>query len=105
MNRRHFIWRAGVAAGLGNQVTASAARGVSIVIHPNDVIASSTPATWAASELQKALSAKGVPVRMHDAVAQAQPGDLIILAAGAAAPLSREILGAAKASVPDAPEV
>jgi hypothetical protein len=76
MNRRQFLRRAGLAAGLG--VRASAAAGeFAIVLNPGDPVASSAPVKWAAAELERALTAQGG--RVHPGASSR------VLVAGAAA--------------------
>ena len=105
MRRRDFLRPAGEAAGGAVAGSAAQARGVSIVLDPADaVIASAGPAQWAARELEAALTAHGVAVRVHQRLEQASPGDLCIFAAGASAPTAREILTASGVPAANAPE-
>lgn len=79
-------------------------KGVSIVRPPADALAGQGPVRWAVSQLQEALSAGGVPVRLCDRTEDAGPGDLCVLVAGRESAAAREVLGAAGVSIPDVPE-
>jgi hypothetical protein len=89
-----------MAAGL---VKAAEARGVFIVAAPDDAIASAAPTRWAAGELERSLTERGVPVRRVEKVAQAGAGDLCIVAAGPANPLARAALPQAAEALALAP--
>lgn len=78
--------------------------GVSLVADPADRVASAVPAQWAAQELQQALSDAGFTVRRRESLAQAAPGEVCIIAAGAAAPLAAAALKSAGLSMPAGPE-
>ncbi len=82
VGRRGFLKSACAAAGLG----AAAGRGVSIVD------ASAAPARWAVKELEQALAARGVPVRVLSRLEEAPSGDLRIVAGAAGAPAVPEAL-------------
>ncbi len=106
MNRREFLKQSGAAAGVGlGRLSAAATRGVSIVVDPQDPIASAGPAKWAAGELRKALEAHQVSVTMPAAVQQARAGDLCVIIAGARSQAAQTIFAAAKLPAPDSPEV
>jgi hypothetical protein len=106
MNRREFLKQSGAAAGVGlGRLSAATTRGVSIVIDPQDLVASAGPARWAAGELRRALEAHGVTVSMPTAVQQARAGNLCVIVAGARSPAAQQVLAEAKLSVPDSPEV
>jgi hypothetical protein len=103
LNRRCFLQTAATAAVFGISAE-GAAPGVSIVIDPNDAVANSVGAKWAAVELERSLSAAGVPVQRCERTATATPGNQCILAAS---PNSREaidILKLAGVAVPNTPE-
>ncbi len=106
MDRREFLKRTGLAAGVGvaGGLAAAQGRGVSLVLATDDPIASSAPSRWAAGELQQALSAHGVSARLLQRLEDAPAGDFCILAGGAATPATREIFKAAKAPVPEGAE-
>src|SRR2546426_547931 len=91
MNRREFLKKAGLAP-----LAAAGGRDVAIILDPQDPIASAGPVKWAAGELEKALTAKGV--RVH------RDGAVRILIAGAASPDAQKVLRASNVSLPDAAE-
>ncbi len=104
VNRREFFSRAALGAGVAAQRLGGQTAGVCIVRDPGDPIAAAGPSQWAAGELQAALSAQGISARVAQRMEQAAPGNLCVLATGAAAPPAREILKGAGVSVPSAPE-
>jgi len=104
INRREFLKRTGLAAGVSMAHGASAARGVSIILSTDDPINSKPPVTWAAEELERSLAARGISVHHHQRIDQAAAGDLCIVVGGADRPLSRKILAGAHATPPDIPE-
>jgi hypothetical protein len=107
LSRRRFLEAAaGVAVGLtagGDQLSAGT-RGVAIVVDPGDPIASSAPARWAATELQRSLAARGIAAEIAapgSPTAAARPR---ITSAGCAAPGAAATLRAAGVRVDDVPE-
>jgi hypothetical protein len=107
-NRRRFMQTAGSIAALTvadpRKLTAAGAQGVSIILDPGDSIAASAPATWAAKELTRALTAQNVVVFRAANIAEAHAGDLCIVVAGASSPVAAEMLKKAGAIVPSTPE-
>ena len=81
-SRRRFLLTAGSLAALTraevNGIAASAKRGVSIVIDPTDTVAFSSVSLWAAEELEKALSARGVTTLRCQRITQANAGDVCL---------------------------
>ncbi|MGH8694610.1 MAG: twin-arginine translocation signal domain-containing protein [Burkholderiales bacterium] len=73
MNRREFLKRTGLSAA-----AATTLRAVSIVLDPDNPVARAAPVKWAAGELQSALAAQGVAVRLHDRIEQSAAGDFCI---------------------------
>ena len=61
LNRRQFIQRAGLAGaiGLGAGSGTGKTTGVSIIVEPDDPVASTGPGKWATGCLEQALSASG----------------------------------------------
>ncbi|HWB87218.1 MAG TPA: hypothetical protein VG675_23945 [Bryobacteraceae bacterium] len=102
LNRRQFIQGAGSLAALG--VANAAGRGVSIVLDPHDPVAGAAPAQWAAKELERSLTARGLSVQMCDNLSQAKAGDFCVLAAGLASRTATPILRQARAVVASVPE-
>jgi hypothetical protein len=105
MNRRRFLKQTGAAAGLtAIHSLEGAAESVSIIMNPRDPIASSPPPAWAIRELQAALNLHGVTSRLYPRIDAAPSAGRRIVVAGANSDAAREILNAAKASIPAAPE-
>ena len=87
INRRQFLRAAaGTAAGATAGVTfaANQSRSVAIIIDPKDAVASSAAARWAASELEHALTDKGVPAGIYTNAAGIPTTHMRIMAAGIA---------------------
>lgn len=108
-SRRRFLQSSGSAAALGLAVASvkgaqASARGVSLVADPADPVGGSAPSLWAAKELEQSLISRGISVLRCDRLAQANPGDLCIVASSANSPGAREILKNAAASVSPVPE-
>ena len=77
LNRRQFLQvAAGAAAGtvVTRTTRAADARGVAIVVDPADPVAGSQPARWAAEELVRALTNRGVSARIYARAADAPAG-------------------------------
>jgi hypothetical protein len=87
-----------------NGIAASAKRGVSIVIDPTDTVASSSVSLWAAEELEKALSARGVTTLCCQRITQANAGDVCLIVAGLTSPLAKDVLKKLGAIVEARPE-
>jgi len=107
-SRRRFLQTAGSLAALASTeikgVAATGLRGVSLALDPADPIAGAPESIWAANELEQSLAAKGVKILRCQRAAQANAGDLCIVAAGSGAAISMEVLHASSASVASAPE-
>jgi hypothetical protein len=111
LNRRDFlrstaVAAAGVAVGLsaGSTFADDATRGVSVIVDPNDAIASLAAARWAADELVRALTEQKVAARIFANVAEAPANHLRIMASGIASPSAAAALNAAGARVEAVPE-
>jgi hypothetical protein len=99
LNRRQFLRTAAGAAALaaaGVPASADKARAVAIVVDPADVVASSVAPQWAAQELARALTERGVPARIYENAAQVPASHLRILAAGMTSPDAAAALKAAE---------
>jgi hypothetical protein len=85
--RREFLKQAGLAAGsfLGAGGTSAARlgepRAVSIVLGARHMLASASPARWAAEHLQQSLGARGMQSRLVGRMGDAPAGDLVVLTA------------------------
>ena len=77
-NRREFLKTTGVASTL----VRGDGRSVAIVVDPNDPVASSEPARWAAGALQRSLEQKGVLVRRRDSLEPAPVAALQLVLSG-----------------------
>lgn len=105
MNRRSFLKNAGLAAGIsGVQRLAGAGQGVSLVVDPQDKIASTPAASWAVRTLQDALSAQRFTAKVYSQIGEAPAGDRRIIVAGSENDITRQILHAAKVPLPAGPE-
>lgn len=105
-NRRQFIGGAGSVVGsvAALRIGRAAGKGVSIASDPGDPVAAAGPAQWAAKELERSLTARGVTVSMCDSVSKAKPGDFCVLAAGAGSPAAANVLKQARTAVAAVPE-
>src|SRR5579864_8617090 len=105
MNRRSFLKKTGLAAGMsGVQRLAGAGQGVSLVVDPQDKIASAAPVSWAIGTLQNALNAQKLTAKVYSRIEEAPAGDRRIIVAGSENDIARRILNAAKVSLPAGPE-
>jgi hypothetical protein len=94
LSRRRFLQAAaGVAASA--TTTWGKARHVAIVADPADAVASSPAARWAAGELQRALTDRGVTAAIYGNAAQAAAADRRVIMSGMA---SRGAAAAVKAA-------
>ena len=112
LNRREFLKRAGLALGATStgwltEVGAAATgetRGVVIVSDPADPVATAAPARWAIGQLQAALAARGIGVRLDDALGGSALRNICVLAAGSGDAAAREAGGKANVTLPEAAE-
>ena len=106
LSRREFLQRSAVASGYG--LVSSLALGqrsaVTIIVDAADPVASSPAALWAAGELEKTLSRRGLAVRRASSIEASSRGDFYILASGGSSLTARKLLDAAKLSLPAGPE-
>jgi hypothetical protein len=104
MNRRSFLKQTGLAASLtAAHNLRGATQAVSIVVDPQDQIASAAAPSWAVRALQDALGAQGISAKVYPRIAAAPADDRHILVAGAESAATRQILKAAKVSMPSMP--
>src|ERR1700693_1549378 len=106
MGRRDFLKTpGGTVVGVSAIRTLSGAtQGVSIVVDPQDPIASARPAAWAIRELQSGLSTQGVTAKVYARLEAAPAGDRYIVVAGGGSPVAQQILKAAKVTLPSSAE-
>jgi hypothetical protein len=110
--RRHFIKKTGFAAaavaGAGLlQFPATAAEtkpGVAIVLDVSDSFAMQPPVRWAAEQLRDALAARGIAAQIFQGLDEAPPSQECVFVTSRASASARQLLSAAKISLPDAPE-
>ena len=84
-SRRNFIQISGLALGaLGLPVPgmAVATEGVSIIVDPDDPVASSTPSAWALQELSRTLQQHGIKVGQYASLQKAAPNSFCVVASG-----------------------
>jgi len=106
-NRRQFLRTATGAAAVaatGIPIAMGDARDVAIVIDPADAVASSMPARWAAAELERALTERGIATRIYENRTQAAAAHLRIISAGLASPGVLATLNAAGVQADGVPE-
>jgi len=105
MNRRKFLKHAGVAAGMtAVHQLKGAARSVSIIVDPQDPIASAPPAAWAVNELREALEGRGVSAKVYARMDAAPAADRHIVVAGANSASARQIFRGARVAAPSSAE-
>jgi hypothetical protein len=104
LNRREFLRRSALASSLSlaSKIAGAPQSGVTIVVDPEDPVASAPAAQWAAGELATALSERGIVVRRLPRIetSSAAGGDLCIVASGSVQPQAQKILLAANVSGP-----
>ena len=105
MNRRGFLKQTGTVVG-ATAVGRLKAAGqlVSIIVDPQDRIASAAPPSWAVGELQKAFSAEGVTAKVYPRMDAAPAGGRHIVVGGAGNAAAEQILRAARISMPSGSE-
>lgn len=107
-NRRRFVQTAGSLAALSvaepTTLVAATGSGVTLVVDPQDTIATAAPPVWAVKELERALAGQGVTVSRAESVERAHAGDLCVLVAGADSSTAKTMLRSAGAATPSGPE-
>ena len=107
-SRRHFVQSVGSIAALTAakpiKLAAARASGVSIISVPGDSVASSPPAVWAASELERALTEHHVTTSRPESLSDAPAGDLCVIVAGRNASLARDLMRQAGTTISSVPE-
>ncbi len=110
--RRQFIKKTGIAAaavaGAGvfrlPVCAGESNAGVVIVLDPQDAMVQQPPVQWAAGQMRDSLIARGVPSQLYASPDETPPSLECILVAGRTSAPARQLLGAAKVSLPDVPE-
>jgi hypothetical protein len=103
LKRRDFLK---TTAGLYLAETIAAAKGpsVSLIVDPDDPVATAVPVRWAVEQLQSALRAKGAAAEIVPQLDKAPAGNVCILVTGLGTVISREVRKSANANIADAPE-
>ena len=103
LDRRRFLQTTAAVAAAATTAKGQS-RNVAIVIDPADPVASSAPARWAAGELERALTERGIKVRAYANATQARESSLRIVSAGMASPAASAALKTAGARTEAVPE-
>jgi hypothetical protein len=101
INRRSFLKRTGLAAGLGmarGAAVFAAGPRLALVVDPGDAVAASEPVRRALAELRESLSARGLRAGVVPRPGEAPVGSVCLVAAGWSAATAREVLRAARLS-------
>ncbi|MGF7078782.1 hypothetical protein [Mucilaginibacter sp. UYCu711] len=102
LDRRHFLKLMGVTT-IGLPLvgfTNFNAQGVSLVIDPNDDMATSGPAKWAVGELEASLKAKNIAVQYCASIEKAATGNLCVVVVWAESNAGTILLKKAGATIP-----
>jgi len=106
--RRTFVKSAGLLAALGvtDSLEALAAElpAVTLVVAPDDTIASSEPCKWAAMELEQALAEQHIHAGRASSVAMAPAGSVCVLMASGASAAARTVLESGGVRMPKGSE-
>src|SRR5665213_967415 len=110
--RRQFIKQTGLAAAamagaglLPLSVSAAESKpAIAIVLDKSDAVTTQPPVQWAAEQLREALAARGIAAQIFQSLDDTPPALEIVLVAGRNSRFARQILDAAKISLPDVPE-
>jgi hypothetical protein len=110
--RRQFIKKSSLAAAtvagaslLPFRISAAETKSsVAIVVDGSDAIANQPPPKWAVLQLRDALISRGVAADIYSRLDEVPPSFICVLAASRDSQAARQLLDAAKISLPDAPE-
>lgn len=105
-SRREFLKHSALASGYGmaSSLVPRQKFAVTIIAERGDLVASAPAALWAAGELEKLLSHRGVAVQRASSLEASRRGDFRILAAAGASATTRKLLENANLSAPAVPE-
>lgn len=106
-SRRKFLQLAGLAGislPLASWTDLTTATTIALVTAPDDTIATSAPATWAAKELEQALTAQGITVNRYAGLEDAKTATLTIAIAGAGSTMANSLLKTTGTTIPAVPE-
>ncbi|HVH73274.1 MAG TPA: hypothetical protein VNB49_19495, partial [Candidatus Dormibacteraeota bacterium] len=106
LSRREFLHRSALASGYGlaSSLGLGQQSGVTIIADAADPVASAPAAVWAAGELERSLSQRGLAVRRASSIEASNCGDVCILASGGSSATAQKLLQAANLSLPAGPE-
>src|SRR5689334_13167375 len=104
MNRRRFLQQTGAAGLTLVQALPGAVPNVAIVSDPRDPVASAGPSAWAVREFQTALNGRGIASKLYPRVGDVPAGDRLVVVSGKDSAPARDLLSAARATLPDGPE-
>ena len=106
MDRRDFLKTSGLAVvgASGIRSLSGATQSVSIIVDPQDPIASAASAAWAIRELQVCLGAQGVTTKIYSRIEAAPAGDRHVVVAGGSSAIAQQLLGTAKVTMPSSAE-
>src|ERR1700722_2867933 len=106
MDRRDFLKTSGLAAVGASAIRrlSGATQSVSIIVDPQDPIASAAAAAWAVRELQSSLGPQGVTTKIYSRIEGAPAGDRHVVVAGGSSPIAQQLLKTAKVTMPSSAE-
>jgi len=111
VNRRRFLKQTGlsvlgltVASGMLAAPASPEDSVVSILLDPDDKVASSPPSRWAVNELQAALQARGMTARIFPNLESVPASELCIVAASGGNRIAKQILESHSLLIPDSAE-
>ena len=110
--RRQFIKKTGMAAAavagaslLPLQISAAENKSaIAIVLDTDDAVVAGPPVQWAVGQLRDTLTKRGLLAQIYQSLDEIPPALECVLVAGQVSHLARQILDAAKISLPGAPE-
>jgi hypothetical protein len=110
--RRQFIKKSSLAAAtvagaslLPLRILAAETKSsVAIVVDGSDAIANQLPPKWAVLQLRAALISRGAAANIYSSLDEVPSSSICVLAASHNSQAARQLLDAAKISLPDAPE-
>jgi len=106
-SRRNFIQISGLALsamGLPGAAIAAPTQSVSLVVDPDDPVASSAPCVWALQELSQALREHGIKVAQFTSLQKAAPNSFCVVASALDRRPATDLLKDSGIAVPSGPE-
>jgi hypothetical protein len=110
--RRQFIKKSSLAAATAAGASllplrifaAETKPSVAIVVEESDALANQPPSKWAVLQLRIALVSRGAAADIYSSLDEAPAASACVLAASRNSPTARQLLDAARTSLPDVPE-